>query len=252
MINVGTLSKLRRMVRRDGLSVREASKKLGIARNTAARWLTMDEMVEPKYPKRVSVESILDPYKEQLINWLKADSHRGKRERRTTKALFEAIRALGYSGSRGPVYEFCKHWQDERNKPRHAGFVPMSYELGEAFQFDWSCEYAFVEGLRRRLEVAHVKLAASRAFVMVAYYTQSHEMLFDAHARAFEIFGGIPKRGIYDNMKTAVDKVGAGKQRSVNARFESMTGHYLFEAEFCNRAAGWEKGIVEKNVQDSI
>ena len=251
MINVGTLSKLRRMVRRDGLSVREASKKLGIARNTAARWLAMEEMVEPKYPKRVTAESILDPYKEQLINWLKADSHRGKRDRRTTKALFEAARALGYSGSRGPVYEFCKHWREEQlHKPRHAGFVPMSYELGEAFQFDWSCEYAFVEGLRRRLEVAHVKLAASRAFVMVAYYTQSHEMLFDAHARAFEIFGGIPKRGIYDNMKTAVDKVGAGKQRSVNARFESMTGHYLFEAEFCNRAAGWEKGIVEKNVQD--
>ena len=190
MINVGTLSKLRRMVRRDGLSVREASKKLGIARNTAARWLAMDEMVEPKYPKRVTVESILDPYKEQLINWLKTDSHRGKRDRRTTKALFEAVRALGYSGSRGPVYEFCKHWRAEQlHKPRHAGFVPMSYELGEAFQFDWSCEYAFVEGLRRRLEVAHIKLAASRAFVMVAYYTQSHEMLFDAHSRAFEIFG---------------------------------------------------------------
>ncbi len=53
-----------------------------------------------------------------------------------------------------------------------------------------------------------------------------------------------------DNMKTAVDKVGQGKSRTVNARFEAMTGHYLFEPEFCNRAAGWEKGIVEKNVQD--
>jgi transposase len=63
-------------------------------------------------------------------------------------------------------------------------------------------------------------------------------------------WAGCPKRGIYDNMRTAVDKVGKGKQRSVNARFETMTGHYLFEAEFCNRAAGWEKGIVEKNVQD--
>jgi transposase len=251
VIDVGTLSKLRRLVLREGLSVREACKRLGIARNTAARWLAMDEMVEPKYTKRAPVASILDPYKEQLRLWLKADLHRGKRERRTSKALFEAIQAFGYSGSRGPVYEFCKDWRDEQaSQPRHAGFVPLSFELGEAFQFDWSCEYAFVEGLRRRLEVAHVKLAASRAFVMVAYYTQSHEMLFDAHARAFEVFGGIPKRGIYDNMKTAVDKVGAGKQRSVNARFESMTGHYLFEAEFCNRAAGWEKGIVEKNVQD--
>lgn len=75
-------------------------------------------------------------------------------------------------------------------------------------------------------------------------------MLFDAHARAFAAFGGVPRRGIYDNMKTAVDKVGRGKERAVNARFEAMCSHYLFEPEFCNRAAGWEKGIVEKNVQD--
>ena len=63
-------------------------------------------------------------------------------------------------------------------------------------------------------------------------------------------FGGVPKRGIYDNMKTAVDKVGKGKERTVNARFQAMCSHYLFEPDFCNRAAGWEKGIVEKNVQD--
>ena len=75
-------------------------------------------------------------------------------------------------------------------------------------------------------------------------------MLFDAHARAFAAFGGIPRRGIYDNMKTAVDKVGRGKERTINARFHAMCGHYLFDPEFCNRAAGWEKGIVEKNVQD--
>lgn len=248
---MGTLSKLRRLVRRDGVSVREAARRLGLSRNTAAKWLAQDEMVEPRYPKRVGAASILDPYKEQLAIWLKADAHRGKRDRRGTKAMFEALRALGYGGSRGPVYEFCKRWREaQENAPRHAGFVPLSFELGEAFQFDWSCEYAFIAGLRRRLEVAHTKLAASRAFVLVAYYAQAHEMLFDAHARAFALLGGVPKRGIYDNMKTAVDRVGTGKQRSVNARFEAMTGHYLFEAEFCNRAAGWEKGIVEKNVQD--
>ncbi|MFP3588835.1 IS21 family transposase, partial [Paraburkholderia sp. SIMBA_055] len=94
------------------------------------------------------------------------------------------------------------------------------------------------------------KLAASRAFWLVAYPTQTHEMLFDAHARAFVALGGVPRRGIYDNMKTAVDKVGPGKERAINARFHAMCGHYLFEPEFCNRAAGWEKGIVEKNVQD--
>ncbi len=248
---MGILSKLRRLVRRDGISEREAARRLGLSRNTVSKWLAHQGMVEPRYPKRTATSSILDPYKEQLASWLRADSHRSKRERRSTKELFQAIRAVGYGGSRGPVYEYCKRWRDEQaNAPRHAGFVPLRFELGEAFQFDWSCEYAFVGGLRRRLEVAHMKLAASRAFVLVAYYSQAHEMLFDAHARAFAVLGGVPRRGIYDNMKTAVDKVGIGKQRSVNARFEAMTGHYLFEPEFCNRAAGWEKGIVEKNVQD--
>ena len=82
---------------------------------------------------------------------------------------------------------------------------------------------------------------------------------FDAHAQAFAAFGGISTRGIYDgqrkslwdNMKTAVDTVGRGEARTINARFlvpcsgEAMTSHYLFEPEFCNVASGWEKGIVE-------
>lgn len=247
---MGTLSKLRRLVLREHISQREAARMLGLSRNTVKKYLDQPEMREPSYSKRAGGPSILDPYKEQLETWLKADSHRGKRDRRSDLALFQAIRALGYSGSRGPVQVFCKKWREESNTPRRAGFIPLHFELGEAFQFDWSTEYAFIGGLRRRLEVAHMKLAASRAFALVAYYSQAHEMLFDAHAKCFDILGGVPRRGIYDNMKTAVDKVGAGKQRSINARFQTMVGHYLFKEEFCNRAAGWEKGIVEKNVQD--
>jgi hypothetical protein len=76
-------------------------------------------------------------------------------------------------------------------------------------------------------------------------------MLFDAYNHAFRVLGGVRKRGIYDNMRTAVDKVGRGKARTVNARFTAMASHYLFETEFCNPAAGWEKGQIEKNVRDA-
>ncbi len=48
-----------------------------------------------------------------------------------------------------------------------------------------------------------------------------------------------------------VDRVGRGKAREVNARFRVMASHFLFEAQFCNPAAGWEKGQIEKNVQDA-
>ena len=248
---MGTLSKLRRLVLRDNVSVREAARRLNISRNTAKKYLDQPEMGEPRYAKRQSAPGLLDPYKEQLKQWLKTDTHRTKRDRRTIDAHYQAIRAIGYVGGKTQVYTFCRQWKEEQGQgPKGTGFVPLTFEPGEAFQFDWSTEYLVIGGLHRRLEVAHAKLAASRAYLLVAYYAQAHEMLFDAHARAFAVFGGVPRRGIYDNMKTAVDKVGKGKARNVNARFHAMTGHYLFEADFCNVASGWEKGQVEKNVQD--
>ncbi len=132
--------------------------------------------------------------------------------------------------------------QQEAAAPPRAAVVPLAFELGDAFQFDWTCEYAFAGGLRRWLEVARTKLAGSRAFWLTAYPAQSHEMLFDAHARAFAAIRGIPRRGIYDKMKTAVDRAGVGKARAVNARFLAMWSHYLIEPEFRNPARGWEKG----------
>ncbi len=76
-------------------------------------------------------------------------------------------------------------------------------------------------------------------------------MLFDAHWHGFRVFGGVPGRGIYDNMRTAVDRVGRGKERQINMRFLAMANHYVFAPELCNPAAGWEKGQVEKNVRDA-
>jgi len=78
-------------------------------------------------------------------------------------------------------------------------YVPLKFELGEAFQFDWSEEHLVIGGVWRKILASHLKLCASRAFVLSAYPTQSHEMLFDAHARAFAALGGIPRRGIYEN-----------------------------------------------------
>jgi transposase len=103
---VGTLSKLRRMVLRENVSVREAARRLRISRNTAKRWLTEPEMVEPSYPKRVAAERLIDAYTESLQLWIKADRQRGKRERRTVKAYYEAIRAMGYNGAPTPRSTF--------------------------------------------------------------------------------------------------------------------------------------------------
>ena len=244
------LAKIRRMHFRDGLPLREIAKRTGLSRNTIRRWLRSGQS-EPVYPRRAS-PSRLDPYRSQLETWLRADSHRPRREQRTAKVLFSQLQAIGYPGTYTRVTAFIRQWKAAGGASRRPAFVPLHFPPGEAFQFDWSREYAFVGShAKMPLDLAHVKLACSRAFWLVAYPTQSHEMLFDAHTQAFTAFGGVPRRGIYDNMKTAVDRVGRGKERQVNLRFLAMANHYVFEPEFCNPAAGWEKGQVEKNVQDS-
>jgi hypothetical protein len=73
-------------------------------------------------------------------------------------------------------------------------------------------------------------------------------MVFDAHDRAFALFKGACRRGIYDNMKTTVETIFVGKQRLYNRRFLQMCSHYLVDPVACTPASGWEKGQVENQV----
>jgi transposase len=250
VITMEMLGKIRRMHLRDKLSLHEITKRTGLSRNTIRRWLKAPEESAPPRYRRNSKPNKLTPFHATLEQALKADAHRIKQNRRTAKALFVQIKADGYAGSYSRVTDFVREWRGQAGQTLRA-FVPLKFDLGEAFQFDWSEEALVVGGIYRKLQVSHMKLCASRAFWLVAYPSQGHEMLFDAHTRSFAALGGIPRRGIYDNMKTAVDKVQKGKGRIVNARFAVMCAHYLFDPDFCNVASGWEKGVVEKNVQDS-
>ena len=245
------IGKVRRMHIRDRISLSDIARRTGLARNTVKKWAKAPVEVEPKY-RREARSTKLAAYHQMLEQALRADAQRPKRERRTARALHAQLKAGGYTGGYSRVTDFIRAWRQSQGQAVVSGaFVPLVFEQGEAFQFDWSEEGLVVGGIYRRMQVSHLKLCASRAFWLVAYPGQGHEMLFDAHTRSFAALGGIARRGIYDNMKTAVDKVKKGKGRVVNARFAVMCAHYLFDADFCNVASGWEKGVVEKNVQDS-
>lgn len=246
------LSVIRRWALRDKISIREIARRTGLSRNTIRKYLRAGD-VTPQFsiPDRPSK---LDPFAEKLSGWLLREARKPRKQRKTVKLLYKDLAALGYGGSYERVAAFARSWRADRLRDEQSigrgVFVPLAFAPGEAFQFDWSENWAVIGGVRTKLQVAHIKLAHSRAFLLRAYLLQTHEMLFDAHWHGFRVFGGVPGRGIYDNMKTAVDKVLVGKDRQVNLRFMAMASHYVFDPDFCNRAAGWEKGQVEKNVQD--
>jgi len=247
------LSVIRRWRYRQHFSIREIARRTGLSRNTVRKYLRADS-VEPKFqvPDRPSK---LDPYADRLSHMLRQEATKPRKQKRTIKQLHGDLVSLGYDGSYNRVAAFARDWKAARHREQQTcgrgAFVPLTFMPGEAFQFDWSEDWAIIAGERTKLQVAHVKLSYSRAFILRAYPQQTHEMLFDAHNHAFRVLGGAPRRGIYDNMRAAVDKIGRGKERKVNARFSAMVSHFLFEAEFCNPASGWEKGQIEKNVQDA-
>jgi transposase len=247
------LSVIRRWHHREHMPIREIERRTGLSRNTIRKYLRSNTVeVRFKVPER---PSRLDPYADKLTEWLRVEAGKGRKARRTARRLHADLVVLGYDGSYARVAAFIRQWRVGREiAQRTTGrgvFVPLAFQPGEAFQFDWSEDWAMVAGKRVKLQAAHTKLAHSRAFVIRAYRLQTHEMLFDALTEAFRVLGGVPRRGIFDNMRTAVDRIGSGKARQVNARFAAMASHYLFEPTFCSPASGWEKGQVEKNVQDA-
>ncbi len=170
------------------------------------------------------------------------------RERQTVIRLFEELRALGYEGGYDAVRRYAKIWSREHSSQSATAYVPLSFAPGEAYQFDWSHEIVVISGVTTTLKVAHVRLCHSRMMFVRAYPRETQEMVFDAHERAFAFFKGACGRGVYDNMKTAVETVFVGKDRQYNRRFLQMCSHHLVEPVACTPASGWEKGQVENQV----
>src|SRR5213595_1891357 len=189
-----------------------------------------------------------DPWRDQLDSLLLENEGKPARERLTLIRIFEELRALGYEGSYDAIRRYAKRWRAEHGAATAEAYVPLSFAPGEAYQFDWSHEVVLINGVTVTVKVAHVRLCHSRMMFARAYPRETQEMVFDAHDRAFAFFKGACRRGIYDNMKTAVEAMFVGKDRLYNRRFLQLCSHYLIEPVACTPAAGWEKGQVENQV----
>ena len=140
------IGKVRRMKLRDQLSLSEIAKRTGLSRNTVKKWLKAPSEAVPKY-ERSSVEGKLTAFEPILHQALTADSHRPKQGRRSGRALFAQIQAQGYRGGYSAVTDYIRRWRVQSMASPTKAFVPLSFELGEAFQFDWSDEAMVVGGV---------------------------------------------------------------------------------------------------------
>lgn len=247
MIGVDLIGGIRRAYFEQRLPIKEIVRRLAVSRATVRR-VNRSRKTEFRYRRGVQPVPKLGEWVAVLNEMLEKEAGLPRRERRTTQRLFEELRGRGYDGAHDSVHRFVKAWREERARVPARAFVPMSFAPGEAYQFDWSHETITLQGLPLTIKAAHMKLSHSRMPFVRAYFRETQELVFDAHDKAFQFYGGVCRRGIYDNMKTAVEAIFVGRARQYNRRFLQMCSHHLIEPVACTPASGWEKGQVENQV----
>lgn len=248
MLVVETIAKIRRYYFVEGKGIKEISRLLQMSKNTV-RKVIRSGATEHKYNRSNQHFPQLGAFVSRLEELLEEDLKRPRKRRITARRLFEILGNDGYAGSYDNVQRFTKNWREAKGKEVKSGYIPLRFSPGDAYQFDWSHECVILDGVAQTVKVAHMRLCNSRLFFIVAYPRESTEMVLDAHTKAFSFFGGSCRRGIYDNMSTAVTKVLQGKERIFNRRFIQLCSHYLVEPVACTPASGWEKGQVERQVK---
>ncbi len=247
MLVVETVAKIRRAYFVQKKAIKAICREFGLSRKVV-RKVIRSGATEFHYHRESWSMPKIGPRRDDLDALLLANEGKAARERLTLVRIFETLRGLGYDGGYDAIRRYAKTWRQERGTAVAQAFVPLSFAPGEAYQFDWSHEIVLIDGATVTVKVAHVRLCHSRMMFVRAYPRESQEMVFDAHDRAFAFFKGACTRGIYDNMKTAVETILVGKERAYNRRFLQMCGHYLVDPVACTPASGWEKGQVENQV----
>ncbi|HET9643802.1 MAG TPA: IS21 family transposase [Gallionella sp.] len=247
MLVVETVGRIRRAYFVQHRTIKAIARELKLSRNTVRKVIRSGETAF-SYSRDVQPRPKLGAWATELERLLAENEVRPKRERLDLIRVFEDLRGSGYAGGYDAVRRYARARQRRHGRGLAEAFVPLSFAPGEAYQFDWSHEVVVLNGSTTTIKVAQVRLCHSRMPFVRAYPRETQEMVFDAHDRAFAFFQGACARGIYDNMKTAVEAVLIGKDRKFNRRFLRMCSHYLVEPTACTPAAGWEKGQVENQV----
>jgi len=226
-------------------SMREIAREQGHSRNTVKKAVESAEPFDYQRKKPVPAP-VLGPYKEKLIELVEANHDLPRKQRYTTRKMYEIIREEGYQGAESTVRYFVGQVRKKTQKRRV--YLPLDYDPGIDVQMDWGEALVEMAGKEIKVNLFVMRWCYSRQVFVAAYPSGKQECFLDGHVRAFQYFGGLPRRIIYDNLKPAVLKILKGRNRQEQAGFLAFRHHYVIESRYCNPASGHEKGGVENDV----
>ena len=235
MIDFETFQKIKLYHSQQGLTVPQIARHLALDSRTVEHWLRRSNFSPRKSTKK---KSKLDPFKPTIIRMLETHPY-------SAVQIFQRIKEDGYQGGRSILREFVS-----KVRPKRApAFLTLAFAPGECAQVDWG-EYGTISvgSTRRKLSFFLMVLCHSRMMYLEFSVSQTMEHFLGCHQNAFQYFGGVPKKIMVDNLKSAVLRRIIGQAPVFNPRFVDFANHYGFTIIPCAVGKGNEKGRVENGV----
>jgi transposase len=225
----------------DGVPIRRLAREMGIDRNTVRRYLRGAPAGVGK-PRGVLGSPVSESVRPRALELLE-DSKQwtAGKQRLTAARLYTMLGSEGFDVGYTVVKDIVREWKRQRKEV----FVPLVYKPGDSAQVDFFEVFVDLGGTRCKAHMFVMRLMHSGRDFAWLYPRQDQTCFLDGHVRAFEHFGAVPHRLVYDNLKAAVRKILVGGGRELSARFLAIANHYLFEPCFARPRTGHDKGGVE-------
>jgi transposase len=232
-------SEIRRRVLVEGLSRRAACREYGL------HWRTLMKMLEYSEPPgyraaQPRAKRKIGPFLELIAEILKQDQTAPRKQRHTKQRILDRLKAEGYTGGYTAVKEAVREWERRHREV----FVPLIHNPSEA-QVDFGNAEIILDGQATKVALFVMTLLYSDAIFGCVFPRECTEAFLEGHRRAFEFFGGVPKRISYDNTKVAVARIIGRRERELTRAFLRLQSHFLFASHFCLVRRPNEKGHVE-------
>ena len=178
MLVVETIARMRRDHLVRGVPIKKIARDLRVSKNTVRKVVRGDE-TSYSYERKIQPMPKLGPWVDELERQLEANEKKPRRDRLSLLRIHEDLAALGYGGGYDAVRRYARTWRRRwRLLSPSQGFVPLSFDPGEAYQFDWSHEYARLSGVTTKVKAAHMRLCYSRMQLVQIFPRESQEMVF--------------------------------------------------------------------------